>query len=154
MSRSGHGVVSEGGRQRLSLCIVIRFLEQRRPHALQRATNDLTVHDHRVDDGAAVFGNHVIQYFDRSEIRVDGDDRRVSGIGKRTVIRFGTKPGYGFYPAGIDTVRQFFRISVPDPRNFGEWNTAGWTRDSRTENFGLGQIALQQMRADFPDAFA
>ena len=59
--RGGDHVVDEAGGQKLAVIVVDEFLEQRRADALRHAAMDLAVDDHRIDDPAAILGDHVFQ---------------------------------------------------------------------------------------------
>ena len=59
--------------QQLALGVVEALLEQRAADALHDAAADLLVHQHRVDDGAAILHHPVLQQLDEAGLGVDLD---------------------------------------------------------------------------------
>ena len=70
-------VFHEVARKKIAIFVVDGSLPQRLSHALGDTTVDLTFHEKRIDDSAAVVHRHESNDLDLSRARIDLDDRSV-----------------------------------------------------------------------------
>src|SRR6516162_785150 len=68
-------VVHERSRYRLSLRIVLDFLQQRAANTLYRTTNNLAFDQHRVDHHTAIVGDNIFLDLYTPNLDIDVDDR-------------------------------------------------------------------------------
>ena len=86
-------VVEHRGGERLPLRVERHGLVQTGADALRGAAAHLAVHDHRIDQNAAVLDHHVVQDLDQSGLRIDRDDGGMGGIAECAAVarRRGTR---------------------------------------------------------------
>ena len=73
--RAGPLIIRKRGGLRLAIFVIGNFLEQGGADSLGDPTTYLPVDNHRVNDGATVFGDGVVLDLDVAGLRVDQDDR-------------------------------------------------------------------------------
>src|SRR6516162_2406452 len=76
-------VVHERSRHRLTLRIVLNFLQQRAANTLYSTTNNLAFDQHRVDHHTAIVGDDIFLDLYTPKLDIDIDDRRMHCIGPR-----------------------------------------------------------------------
>ena len=81
LARRRQHVVHERAGEQLAVGIVIEFLQQRAADALGSAADDLPLHQHRIDDHAAVVRDGVFVDSHASEFDIDLEHRRMRRIG-------------------------------------------------------------------------
>ena len=72
---------------------------------------DLTVDDHRIDQLAAVFDDHIVENLDIADFGIDRDQRGMGGIAERAGVRCWLVADGGLETARIDIVRQILRLA-------------------------------------------
>ena len=117
--RAGHHVVAERGGERLADLVVGNFLVQRGADALGDAALHLAVDDHRVDHGAAVFRDGIVEDFDHTGVGLDGDDHRMRAIGEHAA-GLGRLVGAGGIEQGIHAGGQVLLAHVRGIGDLGE----------------------------------
>ena len=150
LRRARHHVVAERGGERLADLVVGDFLVERGADALRDAALHLAVDDHRIDHGAAVFRDRVVENFDDAGVGLDGDDHGMGAIGEHAA-GFRGLVGAGGVEQRLHAGRQMLLADVGGIGDLGEADAAGRAVHRAGLDAGVGDVGLQQVRADFPD---
>ena len=152
--RTRQQIVRKRRRQRLTGRIERHFLVQRGADTLGQAAIDLAVHDHRIDQNAAVFNDDVVENLDVAEIGIDGDDRGMRGIAEGAGIALRLVARRYFEPARIDIGGQILRAAIPGVRDLLQRRAAVDAAHLAVLQHDRSRIVLQQLGADARGAFA
>ncbi len=110
LGRSGEQVVRKGRGQRLTGRIERHLFVECGSDALSKSTENLAVHDHRIDQLAPIFDDNVVENFNIADFRIDGDQRGVGGITECAAVGRRTVADCCFQPAHIDACGQILRL--------------------------------------------
>ena len=150
--RAGHHVVAEGGGERLAQRVGGDFLVKRGADALGDAALHLAVDDHRIDHDAAVLRDRVVEKLDRAGVGLDRNHDGMGAVGEHAAgfLRF---VGRGGVEQRIHTGRQVLLTDIRRVSDLGEADAAARTMHEARLETRVGEIGLQEMRADPQDFF-
>ena len=97
---------------------------QRGADPLGEAAVDLTVHDHRIDQLAAILDDHIIENFDVADLGIDRDQGSVGGIAERAGVARRLVTDCGLEAARIHVARKVLRFQVPGAGDLAETDRA------------------------------
>ena len=80
--RAWHHIVCKRCGERLALFVIRNLFVQRGTDPLRDAPLHLAVYDHRIDHCAAIFRNHIVEYFAHPIVGIDRHDDRVGAVCK------------------------------------------------------------------------
>ena len=150
--RARHHVVGERGGERLALLVVGDFLVKRGADALGDAALHLAVDDHRIDHGAAVLGHRVVENLDRAGVGLDRDHDGMGAVGEHAA-GFRRLVGRGGVEQRVHAGRQMLLAHVGGIGDLGEADAAARAMHGARLQTRVGDVGLQQVRADPPDLF-
>jgi len=150
---AGQEVIGQGAGERLASFVVGDLFEEGGADALHDVAADLAFDEHRVDHRAAILGDGVIEQLDKAGLGVDGDDCAVRCIGLDAGAdrRF---VGRGRVEQRNDALRQSVHPQMRDLGDLGDRDRSLWPRHQAIGTAHLGDIALQQVRADAAELVA
>ena len=119
---------------------------------MREAPVDLTVHDHRIDQLAAIFDDHIVENFDIADVRIDRDQGSVGGIAEGARVLDRLVSDGGLETARIDVVRKVLRFQVPGAGDLAETDGALGTDHLAGVHRHAVCIRLQELRTDLDGA--
>ena len=87
LSRRGHAIVHQRLRDEVRLFVIAQLLVQRTANALRHATDDLTVHNERIDEWPRIADYGVLEHAHGERVAIDLHHREVDTTGKRRLGR-------------------------------------------------------------------
>ena len=124
LARHRHQVIGQAAVAQLARAVVQALLVQRAADALHDGAADLFVHQHGVDDAAAVFDRPVLQQPDEAGLGIDLDVRSLHAVREdERVVAMRVVARHNQF--GREAARQGVGPEVGDAAEFGERHQRG-----------------------------
>ena len=153
LHRHRNEVVGERAVHELARLAVAAFLEQRRAQSLHDAAAELLVHQHRIDDPAAILDDEMLQHLDEAGLDVDLQRTALDAVGEgERIALWREMMAHG--ELGLRARRQRVGAEIGDARDLGDRHplvSRAGVDDLAIDDVECRWLLLEDERGDLQD---